>query len=182
MALIECPECGHAVSDQADSCPNCGHPMRQANAPERNLTWVRTFSLLTIAGGVLVAFGSLLPWRTASFPLGGTISVAGIEGDGVLTLVFGVVVGALGFVIAIRDGSRIASVFAVIAAFAGSIVTLFAWLSAEEAVDAVEASGLSTASIGIGLWVVGLGVAASLIGSIGSLASDLGISSGTVEG
>jgi hypothetical protein len=26
MALIECPECGHQVSDQAASCPNCGYP------------------------------------------------------------------------------------------------------------------------------------------------------------
>lgn len=26
MALIECPECGHEVSDQAAACPNCGYP------------------------------------------------------------------------------------------------------------------------------------------------------------
>jgi len=24
MALIDCPECGHQVSDQADACPSCG--------------------------------------------------------------------------------------------------------------------------------------------------------------
>ena len=24
MALIDCPECGHKVSDQADACPSCG--------------------------------------------------------------------------------------------------------------------------------------------------------------
>ena len=24
--LIECPECGRQVSDQAESCPHCGHP------------------------------------------------------------------------------------------------------------------------------------------------------------
>ena len=24
MALIECPECGHQVSDQAETCPSCG--------------------------------------------------------------------------------------------------------------------------------------------------------------
>jgi len=28
MALIECPECGKQVSDQAESCPNCGYPLR----------------------------------------------------------------------------------------------------------------------------------------------------------
>jgi hypothetical protein len=26
MALIKCPECGHEISDQAESCPNCGLP------------------------------------------------------------------------------------------------------------------------------------------------------------
>ena len=27
MALIKCPECGHAVSTLADRCPNCGAPV-----------------------------------------------------------------------------------------------------------------------------------------------------------
>lgn len=27
MALIQCPECNHDVSDKAISCPNCGYPM-----------------------------------------------------------------------------------------------------------------------------------------------------------
>ena len=28
MALINCPECGNQVSDQAGACPNCGYPIR----------------------------------------------------------------------------------------------------------------------------------------------------------
>lgn len=27
MAMINCPECGHAMSSTAVSCPNCGHAM-----------------------------------------------------------------------------------------------------------------------------------------------------------
>lgn len=27
MALVRCPECGHAVSEAASVCPNCGCPM-----------------------------------------------------------------------------------------------------------------------------------------------------------
>ena len=27
MALIECPECHHEVSDKADKCPNCSYPL-----------------------------------------------------------------------------------------------------------------------------------------------------------
>ena len=30
MALINCPECGKSVSDQASSCPSCGHPINSA--------------------------------------------------------------------------------------------------------------------------------------------------------
>jgi uncharacterized membrane protein YvbJ len=28
MALINCPECGRSVSEQALTCPNCGHPIK----------------------------------------------------------------------------------------------------------------------------------------------------------
>lgn len=27
MALIECPECGKEISENATACPNCGNPM-----------------------------------------------------------------------------------------------------------------------------------------------------------
>lgn len=29
MALINCPECNHCVSDTAESCPNCGYRLQQ---------------------------------------------------------------------------------------------------------------------------------------------------------
>lgn len=32
MALIECSECGHQVSDKANFCPNCGNPEIRSNA------------------------------------------------------------------------------------------------------------------------------------------------------
>lgn len=36
MALIECPECGKEVSDQAKNCPNCGHPIPISNYTNQN--------------------------------------------------------------------------------------------------------------------------------------------------
>ena len=27
MALIDCRECGHRISDKATTCPNCGAPV-----------------------------------------------------------------------------------------------------------------------------------------------------------
>lgn len=178
MALIECPECRHAVSEQAEACPNCGHPVRIAPAQNADAqqsaggsqATIRALGGVSILGGILLAFGSLLPWRTATFPLGGTISIAGTEGDGVTTLVLGLVVGTTGLVIAMQDGSRIASVVGIVAAAASSIATFIAFGSAREAVDVVEAAGLSTASIGIGLWIVAIGAIAALTGTVGSFA------------
>ncbi len=38
MALIDCPECGHEVSDKADACPSCGLRLtEQLNSPELQL-------------------------------------------------------------------------------------------------------------------------------------------------
>ncbi len=31
MALINCPECGREISDQAESCPHCGYPINRNN-------------------------------------------------------------------------------------------------------------------------------------------------------
>ena len=31
MALVNCPECEHQVSDKASSCPNCGHPIKKVS-------------------------------------------------------------------------------------------------------------------------------------------------------
>lgn len=31
MAMIQCPECGREISDQASFCPNCGRPVKGAS-------------------------------------------------------------------------------------------------------------------------------------------------------
>jgi hypothetical protein len=34
MALTNCPECKHRISDQAMTCPNCGYPLAQSSQPD----------------------------------------------------------------------------------------------------------------------------------------------------
>ena len=36
MAMINCPECGKEISDQAASCINCGYPIKQQNEITEN--------------------------------------------------------------------------------------------------------------------------------------------------
>lgn len=37
MALICCPECGHAVSETAESCPYCGYPVAKSVAEDATI-------------------------------------------------------------------------------------------------------------------------------------------------
>ena len=50
-------------------------------------------AIMTGLGGLLIVFGSFLPWLTATAPFIGTINVNGMQGggDGVITLVLGVI-------------------------------------------------------------------------------------------
>ena len=41
MALIECKECGHMVSDKAVTCPNCGATLRVQSVKEKQQTNIR---------------------------------------------------------------------------------------------------------------------------------------------
>ncbi|MCZ8331004.1 MAG: zinc ribbon domain-containing protein [Flavobacterium sp.] len=36
MALINCPECGNQISDQAEKCPNCAYPINEKKIIVRN--------------------------------------------------------------------------------------------------------------------------------------------------
>lgn len=58
MALIDCPECRHRISDQAPACPQCGHPLQAESAPV-----VRTRAQsgpAKLAGFALIVAGVLL--------------------------------------------------------------------------------------------------------------------------
>ena len=39
MALINCPECGRQVSDQAAACPECGYPIRKVEYKFVTVAW-----------------------------------------------------------------------------------------------------------------------------------------------
>ena len=54
MALMNCPECGHQVSDQAFTCPHCGRPLRTGPLPERLRQESRALQSLTMGCGCMV--------------------------------------------------------------------------------------------------------------------------------
>ena len=48
MALIKCTECGHEVSDKAQTCPNCGAPVGLAQPSNQQLN--NTYSNIDTEG------------------------------------------------------------------------------------------------------------------------------------
>lgn len=65
MALINCPECGRQVSDQAATCPECAHPLKTVpdSGPVRHVPPViqkkgrGCFSWIGIGAAVIVGIG-----------------------------------------------------------------------------------------------------------------------------
>lgn len=89
MALINCPECGRQVSDQAQTCPECGHPIKRPEAVrhvppivvqqpgKRGCLWwvgalVVGIIVLTLGGAFVQGFtgASATPTPQASFASG----------------------------------------------------------------------------------------------------------------
>src|SRR3954467_4795628 len=55
MGLVQCPECGKDISDQAAACPGCGKPMAAAAGSSyeyRSATQLGGWPLVHIAPGI----------------------------------------------------------------------------------------------------------------------------------
>lgn len=107
--------------------------------------------------GALMLMAAMLPW--ARIP---GRSLAGTEGDGAVTLVFAVVIGAMGLVIGLRQGRLWASI---VACALGAITTLTAVAdigNVSHDADQLDAALGLHVSVGVGLWLTLLtGIAAA---------------------
>jgi DNA-directed RNA polymerase subunit RPC12/RpoP len=67
MSLMDCPECGHRVSDKAYACPSCGYPLAAQPGQKGSQwpavvggvagTWISAKALTTIIVGVVMFLG-----------------------------------------------------------------------------------------------------------------------------
>jgi hypothetical protein len=114
-------------------------------------------SVAIAIGGILVAVGSLLPWLRV-----GLVSVGGMEGDGILTMIVGVgliLVGVAGMTDAVR-----ASSLGLVAALASLVGLAIAGL---HIVDIGGGGGPQTQT-GEGLYAIAIGSLVALAGAIKS--------------
>jgi hypothetical protein len=118
--------------------------------------------VLAAVGGGLVLIGSFMPWASVATAFG-TVSIAGTEGDGKITLFIGLVMVLLsvleltGNVLVVGLPTR---VLALIAAFGAAGVGGYDLVNVSNNLSSVS-SEFARASIGVGLYaVVGGGVVA----------------------
>lgn len=106
---------------------------------------------IVLIGSVLTVVGAFLPWATFD-TFAGSASVSGMDGDGVLTLIGGLVAGAGAGV----AGARSWNIVAVrLAAVAGLAITAIAIYYLNEPVPGTP--GFGSADRGIGLFITCLG-------------------------
>lgn len=72
MPLIECPECGHKISEAAGVCPQCSHPLKNHETEgaqtvhQKTKTWKRLQLAGCIAGFLALGAATLAAvsdWR-----------------------------------------------------------------------------------------------------------------------
>lgn len=113
-----------------------------------------------VAGASLLIVGSLLDWVTVQTVFG-SIGVGGMDGDGPITLIVGII--ALGLFLAVKK--RAAAITASVFCAIGGAVAVYDFINVKD-----EASNVSNefarASVGIGLYVCIIGAGLGLVAGI----------------
>jgi hypothetical protein len=121
--------------------------------------------LAVTAGGILFAAGSALPWISVTAPFVGTITRSGLEGgDGIITLILGVVITVVG--LASLSGSKSAGSKAAMFLLCLSALGLAAWelINVRVSIGGLDPDVAAYATVGIGPWMM---VAGGLIAVLG---------------
>lgn len=129
-------------------------------------------SFWLVVGGGLIALGSFLPWITATTVFG-TISRNGVSdgGDGVFTMVLGVVIGVLGGMLA--SGGRTTTATRVIlwlAVIAFALIWVVDFTDVRDRIGLVD-SEFAAGGIGMGFWVMAIGGVVTIVGLLNLPAS-----------
>lgn len=117
-----------------------------------------TPGIVMTTGGGLVALGSFLPWASL-----GPFSASGLDGDGVITLVLGVIVLGMGIVWLTAGGKRWLPVVALVSAV---LITLVAGYDSMNISTSEPGPFGAELSVGSGLWLTLLGGIVAATGSV----------------
>jgi hypothetical protein len=124
------------------------------------------FFWVAMAGAAVVMVGAFLPWVSANAVFFGRIETRGIEGDGVATLVLGVVVGFIALArFRIDDRARSVAIVGIVCSLLVIVVGVWDFLDTQRRVRDLNQSiaGFGQASVGIGLYLTIAGGVAMLL-------------------
>jgi hypothetical protein len=136
-------------------------------------------AIMTGLGGLLIVFGSFLPWLTATAPLIGTVNVSGMQGGGdeVFTLVLGVITILIGV-------TRLTATNMPALLWRSSIVTgvitgalaIYDYNSVQDRITEMKTAAKAAgdlpfdipviANVGTGIWVLFVGAALAIVGGM----------------
>jgi hypothetical protein len=155
---------GWVENDWADEDEEDESEEVEQDAP-RLIDWGASIILI---GGALTVLGSFLPWITATVAFAGTITRSGLDGggDGLITIIVGIVASLLGVALVARTGnSLLLQAGAVICA---AIVGLVAGIDINSVNDRLQqlSHTNSTGSVGVGLIVTALAAALMVVGAV----------------
>jgi hypothetical protein len=124
---------------------------------------------MTGLGGLLIVLGSFLPWLTATAPFVGTINVNGMQGgDGVITLILGVVTILIGVTqLTATNMPAFLQRSSIVTGIITVIVAVADYFNVQQRIqDAQDQSELIAASIGTGIWTLFVGAALAIAGGV----------------
>ncbi len=165
MEAIYCSRCGASVTPGSTFCSRCGVAIAPS-APSLTVSQggLNMTAAVILVGGALVAIGSFLPWATATGLV--SASKSGLDGgDGIFTLPLGVVIALLGLSRIQRSGlpgNRLVMVIL------GIIAVGLAWFEGNNIQSKLDAaaSGYVVYSLGMGIYVMGVGGVLVVLASI----------------
>lgn len=123
-------------------------------------------ALILLVGAAALIVGALLPWATAS---AGFISVskAGTDGDGVITLVLGAVIAFFALFALKPQPHQLAVIVGAGAGLAAGGVAIYDIVNVSDAINTAQSqSNLVHASVGSGLYVTAVGAAIAIVGAL----------------
>lgn len=121
---------------------------------------------LAVGGAGAGLVGSLLPWAQVTAPFIGTVSKAGTEGDGVITLLLALAIGVMGIAVLRGSPARSIGIVIAIAGALGAAICLYDLVDIQQRFADVDQE-LVKANVGVGLILTGLGMGVAVAGGLG---------------